>query len=427
MTVLSALFKERVIYDKDLWGPSGKFARGDDIYTDETLAGVRVNRETAMSLSAVWGCVSLISDTISMLPLAAVQKQQIQGRDVRVPLNRQPRWIEEPNPEQERHQFISQQLVSLLLDGTAYVYTVRDSRGDVVEVWNAPPWMVTPRRVRRGRIEYEVQDENGRTAKLNQLEMFHIPAMSWPGHIRGMAPLEAARHMLGANLGAQEFAERYYGQGFTAAGIVEYPGDLQPTQAKELKQDFQRMTGGLRKSSLPAVLTNGATWKPSTVSPEQAQFLETRGFGVTEVARFFRCPPHRIADVERSTSWGSGLEEENIAFVMFTLASWIGRLEQGYSRRILTFGQQAAAAAKFNVNGLMRGRFKDRMEAYAIGVNNGFMCADDINALEDRPPLPNGLGGKFYVQGALRPVDEPYRPETPAPAQQAPAEEAPDE
>lgn len=406
MTLIGSLidtFAERAIKDHDLWG---RWARGEDIDTSPmSLAGVKVTRETAIRLSAVWACVSLISETVATLPLDTFVRRD----GARHPYRPRPRWLDEPNPEQDRPQWIGQQLVSLLLDGTAYIYTPRDRRGNVIEVWNAPAWMVTPRRVRRGQIEYEVRDPNIGMVTLSRAEMFHISAMSWPGEIAGIAPLEAARHMLGAGLGAQEFAERFYGQGMNQAGVVEVPGDLAPEQARQLKQDFAARNSGLRKAHLPAVLTGGARYNPTTVSPEQAQFLESRQFSVAEIARFFRVPPHMIGDVDRETSWGTGIEQQGIGFVTYTLRPWIERLEQAYSRHLLMFDQRAFC--KFNVNGLIRGDFKTRMEGYQAAINGGWMCADDIRRLEDEPPLPDGLGQKFYVQGALRPVDEPYRPE----------------
>src|SRR5690606_40850407 len=105
-------------------------------------------------------------------------------------------------------------------------------------------------------------------------------------------------------------------------------------QAKELKQDFARRNSGLRNAHLPAVLTGGAKWNQTTVSPEQAQFLESRKFTVAEVARFFRVPPHMISDVERETSWGTGIEQQGIGFVTYTLRPWLERLEQAYTRHL---------------------------------------------------------------------------------------------
>jgi HK97 family phage portal protein len=403
MTVLGRLLGERALTHGDVYGARVNHARFDH---DVLVEAPGVTREAAMQLSAVWACVSLISDSISNLPLGSFTKRA----NVRRPARSQPAWIEAPNPTQNRAQFVSQQLVSVLLDGNAYVYTIRDRAGTVVEAWNVAPWKVTPRR-ERGRIIYAVTTEDGQQEDLGQDEMFHVAGMSWPGEICGISPLEAARQMIGTGLGAQEFAQRYYGQGFSAPGFVEVPGDFTPEQAKDLKEDVTRSWGGSRRAHLPGVLTGGATWKPSTFSPEQAQFLETRQYSVSDIARFFRVPPHMIGDVEKSTSWGTGIEEQGIGYVTYTLGPWIGRLEQAYTRWLIQEGGQPSAFAQFNVNALLRGNFKTRMEGYAVGRNWGWLSADDVNALEDRPPLPDGLGKEYLVPGNMRPAGEPYAPQ----------------
>lgn len=398
MTVLGALIKSRVVQDQELWGA---WARGDDL-DPVMLSGQKVTRESAMRLSAVWACVSLISDSISTLPLGAFTRT---AENVREPLGPPPSWIDEPNREQSRPQWVQQQLLALLLDGTAYVFTARNRRGDVVEAWNVPPQMVTPRRI-GGQVVYDVTDPRvakGGQTRFDGRDMFHVPAMSWPGQIKGMSPLEAARHMLGAGLGAQEFAERFYGQGMSQAGVVQVPGDLTVEQAKQLKSDFARRNSGTRNAHLPAVLTGDAKWQPTSINPEQAQFLEARQFTTVEIARFFRCPPHLISDVERSTSWGTGIEQQAIGFVTYTLRPWLDRLERAYTRHLLA-GRNGFI--KFNVDGLLRGDFQTRQAGYATGRQWGWLSANDVRALEDLPPLPDG-GDEYMVPVNMRPAGTP--------------------
>lgn len=403
MTLLGGLLKDRgPIKSEDLWG---RWQRGEDLDAPGlTLSGTQVTRDSAMQLSAVWACVSLISDAISTLPLDTF----VRRGGVRTPFRPRPAWVLEPNPEQDRQQWVAQQLVALLLEGTAYVLTIRGGDGEVLEAWNVPPWMVTPRRVNR-QVVYDVNSPDRGTQRFNRAEMFHVPALSWPGELRGIPPLEAARRVLGAGLGAQEFAERFYGQGVNPSGVVQVPGDMTIEQARELKRDFQNMQGGLRKAHLPAVLTAGASWQQVSVTPEQAQFLETRRFSTAEIARFFRCPPHLIADVERSTSWGTGIEEQNIGFVTYTLRSWLERLEQAYARHMLLFGP---AFAKFNVDGLLRGDIGSRYQAYATGRQWGWLSADDVLAREDMPPLPDGQGEMYLVPGNMTPADQAGQQQT---------------
>jgi HK97 family phage portal protein len=275
----------------------------------------------------------------------------------------------------------------------------------VLETWNIAPERVRLRRENQ-RIVYDIFDpDHDLMVTVGQDRMFHIPGLSWPGKLKGISPLEAARHLVGAGLGSQEYAERFYGQGMHQSGVIEAEDDLTIEQAKEVKQDFQRITGGLRKAHLPAVLVK-AKWNPMTVSPEQAQFLETRAFSGNEIARFFRVPPHMIADVEKSTSWGTGIEQQGIGFVTYTLAPWLTRLEQAYSTFLLNRPFQRNAFVKFNVNGLMRGDIKTRFETYQIARQNGLMNADEIRALEDQPPLPDGAGEEYWRPANIGVVGE---------------------
>lgn len=363
------------------------WSRGDN-GSNVTPAGVKVTRETAIQLSAVWACVRLISNTISTLPAATFRREN--GN--RLPTAR-PAWLDQPNREQTRVEFVEQQAACLLLDGTAYVQTTRDRFGEIAELFNIHPEWVTPMR-ENGKIVYEIDEPGGRSRRLNESQMFHIPAAAWPGQIRGVSPVEAARRMLGLGLAAQEFAERFYGQGMHSSGLVNHPGDLTPEQARELKADFSRLFGGLRRSHLPAVLTGGATWTPLTITPEQAQFLETRRFSVNEIARWFQVPPHLVGDVEKSTSWGTGIEEQNIGFVTYTIRPWLERLEQSWTRHLLpTPGE----FVKFNVDGLLRGDQKSRYEAYGQGRQWGWLNVDEIRAKEELAPLPGGEGQEYLV------------------------------
>lgn len=391
MTVLGRLLgggEERAIKSEEYWG---RWARGDDALPE----GVSVTRDSAMQLSAVWGAVTLISDTIAALPLDTFVRRE----GVRRPFRPRPEWVDAPNREQSRYGFVQQLLMSLLLPGTAYVATIRNDLGEVLELIPADPQKVRPRR-ENGRVLYDVTSQRGEQETFTEFEMFHIPARNWPGQIAGISPLEAARRVIGTGLSAQEFAERYFGQGLHTAGIVEVPGDVTPEQARELKEDFQRKHSGLRRSHMPAVLTGGASWKAQSVTPEQAQFLESRKFSVAEIARWYRVPPHLISDVEKSTSWGTGIEEQNIGFVQHTLRPWLELIEQAITRHLL----RPPAFARFNVDGLLRADFAKRTQGYALGRQWGWLSANDIHEKEDMPPIEGG--DTYLVPMNLRPLDE---------------------
>jgi HK97 family phage portal protein len=171
-----------------------------------------------------------------------------------------------------------------------------------------------------------------------------------------------------------------------------------------LRDMFRKQHSGLNNSHSLGILTGGASWQSITVTPEQAQFLETRKFQKTEIANFFRVPPYML-DPTVTSSWGSGIEEQNRWFVDQTLGPWLIRLERALST-LLPAGQ----FLKFNTDARLRSNTKNRYDAYAVAVTNGFMSRDEARALEDLEPLPNGQGGTFTQPLNLGTVGPPVNP-----------------
>lgn len=409
MTLLNALLsrrdpEERTVTDEALWGA---WRRGEDLDAPN-IAGVTVDRNSALGLSAVWACVSLIGDSVATLPIDAFTTDKT---GVKSSLTPRPSWMDYPNPEQTKVDFVFGQVASLLLDGIAPVYTLRDRRGDVIEAYSVDPRWVQIYRERQPdgsyKIVYHVSVVKGQQSPVGPFvvpmgpEMFHInafqPSSSNP---RGISPLERARLMFGGAIGGQEMGARYYGQGMNAAGVIEVPADVTFTtpQAQQLKQDFASANAGLKKMHLPPVLTGGATWKQIQITPEQSQFLQAREFAVDEIARWFRVPPHMIGHMVRETSWGSGIEYQGMNFVNYTLRPWIERLEWAWSRWMLLF--QPGARAGFDVSGLLRGDHTSRANWYASGKQWGWLNTDEIRANEGLPPLADDEGQVY-----LRPVN----------------------
>jgi HK97 family phage portal protein len=365
------------------------------------VAGVKVNRNSALGLSTVWACVSLIADSIATLPVEAYTMDEM---GVRKSVKPQPRWIERPNPEQTKVDFIFSVIASLLLDGIAPLYTVRDTKGDVVEVWPLDPQWTQLRREKQPngswKIVYYFMVAQGQQSPVGPFrvpmgpDMFHINAfvnsVCWP---RGVPPLEVARTMFGGAIAGQEMGARFFGQGMNAGGVIENPGDMTIEQAREMKEDFGRANSGLKKMHLPPVLTGGATFKQIMISPEQAQFLEQRNFSVEDICRFYRVPPHMVSHMVRSTSWGSGIEYQGMTFVNYTLRPWIERLEAAWSDWMLLFQQDQKFG--LDVSGLLRGDAQSRALRAASGRQWGWLSANDVRADEGKAPIENG---DIYLQ-----------------------------
>lgn len=415
MSLINALLERRDPVEERALTPSQlAWARGEDMASSYSPTGVTVNRDTLLGVSAVWACVSLISDSIATLPAAVYGPGAPAKR-----LGSQPDWLDVPNPEQTIVDFKFGTVASLLLDGYAPIYTVRDRKGDVVEAYGLDPRWVQVRREFQPdgtlKIVYYVQVARGQQSPVGPFrvvagpDMFHINAMQIASNIPvGIGPLDVARMMFGSAIAGQEMGGRWFSQGFNAAGVIEHPDDLTIDQAKQLKTDFkQANTGGPSRMHLPPVLTAGATWKQIQISPEQAQFLEQRLFAVDEIARWFRVPPHMIGNLEKTTSWGSGIEEQVLGFVKFTCRPWIERVESSWSRNMLTF-QPDGSRVRFDLSELERGNMANQADYFTKMHMSGFVNANEVREKLGLEPYDDG--DKYYFQTNTAPIgDEPIK------------------
>jgi HK97 family phage portal protein len=390
----------------------GAWARDIEPGVGTTFTGKRVNARTALQTSAVYFCTSLIADAISSLPVDCYRTVKGKSKPAAVPS-----WLARPNPRMTPQDFWHRVITSMVLEGNGYIYVAR-LNGVIDSLWPVHPSIVDVNLI----DGVPVYTLNG--VPVGDDELIHIPAFTLAGEPKGLSVLEAARQAVGMGLTTEEFGARFFGQGTTMAGVIEVPGKLEPTEAKRLKADFAKNNSGTRNSHAIGVLTGGATWQSITVTPEQAQFLATRAYTKTDIALFFKVPPYMV-DPSITSTWGTGIEEQNWAFIQNTLQPWITRIEQAISLFLLYGNQQM----RFNLNARLRAKTLERMDAYAKGIEHGVYCLDDVRALEDLDPLPDGLGQKFFVPANLVEVGkEPPKPEPAPPPPAAPdPNAAPDE
>ncbi len=377
--LLEAFPERRAITYQDVWG------KGLDLGGSQTAAGVRVDTTTAMRFTAVYACVRLLAETVASLPADTFRREEGSRR----PYRPRPVWLDRPNPDQTRFEVVEQLMASLLLAGDFFGATVWDKRGELAEVWPLSPDTLIPGRDERGLVY--AQRNGGRDLRpASRLggDILHIRAFSMPGELSGLSPIEQARQTIGLGMVAEEFGARFFSQGASPGGIIELPGKPEQGFVDRLKANWLKKHAGPSNAHIPGVLTDGATWKPLTIPPDQAQFLETRKFQIGEIARLFRVPPHMIGDLERATF--SNIEHQAIEFEKHSIRPWLERIEQGFDR-LLADG----VFLKFNADGLLRGDTKGRYEAYQIALDSGFRNPDEVRALEDLPPVPGGLGKKF--------------------------------
>lgn len=353
----------------------------------------------ARMMGAVWACQSLIADGIASLPIDTFRKVKGTGRKQHVD---NPVWLDNPNPFDTPYNFWHKVMISILgEDGNAFIFTPRNAAGQIIAIYPLDPWIVQVDELSPV-PHYLIAGED-----FGADEIIHIPAFTRPGWRRGLSIIDYAREAIGLGLSAEEYGARFFSQGTTMTGVVEHPGRPAPGEVAILAKMLKKSHAGLKNSHAVGVLTGGASWKSISITPDQAQFLETRRFQNIQIGQLYRVPPHLIDPTVQST-WGKGIEEQNRAFVDFTLIPWIVRLEQAFSR-LLPGGQYI----KFNLGGLLRGKQAERFTAYTQAIQNGFMNPDEARELEDMEPIAAGKGQKFYIPANLLELGAKPKPDPP--------------
>jgi HK97 family phage portal protein len=371
--MLGRLTEQRALSFQSIWGS------GSDI---EFLnpAGVNINNNTAFEIVAFFSAVSLISDTISTLPVDALYRADGEI----YPYRPRPTWVDQPDVDNTRQAHYQQVLVSLLVSGNSFTRVFRDQKGEVVNLIVLDPNTVEIKRNALGRKMFQVEKE---PKLLTTDDIVHITDLLEPGALRGMSRVSKLSDALGVASALQSYAATFFGQGATTAGVIEFPGPLLTAeQAKTLQDGFDSRHKGWRKAHKTGILSGGATYKQTTVPNDSAQFLESRRFAVEEIARAFNIPLHLLG-VPDTASYAS-VEQNAIQFVTHTLRPYVEKIEWAYTRLLPN-----PAYLKFNVNGLMRGDFQTRIQAYSVASQAGFMSINDIRRLED---LRSVEGGDVY-------------------------------
>ena len=258
----------------------------------------------------------------------------------------------------------------------------------------------------KGQLFYRYQmstDEAGgknETVILSPSDVLHVPGLGFDGLV-GYSPIAMAKNAIGLAIATEEYGSKFFANGAAPSGVLEHPGTIKDPQ--RVRESWMSQFGGSQNSGKIAVLEEGLKYTPISISPEQAQFLETRKFQINEIARIFRVPPHMLADLEKSSF--SNIEQQSLEFVKYTLDPWVIRWEQSIQRTLLSPSEKKEYFVKFNVEGLLRGDYQSRMNGYATARQNGWMSANDIRELENLDRIPAEDGGDLYlINGNMLPL-----------------------
>jgi len=363
--------EERAVSFQTVWG-SGDFLQAG------TNSATVVNDQTAFSVNAIFSAVSLISDTISTLPVDSY----IRLNGQRTAFRPRPEWVQRPDIDTTKEAFYGSVIVSLLLDGNAFIRVFSNRRGEVTNLTVINPADVQIHRNGLGRVMYEVENED---KMLNSDTMIHIPDVVRPGHMRGVSRIEALKENFGLALALENYAAKFFGEGATTQGIIEYPGKLTAEQAKNLQESFDSRHKGWKRAHRTGILSNGAAYKPTSIGNDQAQFIDSRRMAVEDVARAFNVPPHLLG--LPGTNTYASVEQNNLAWVTHCLRPIVQKMEGAFSPLMARYPGGETAFIKFNLDGLLRADINNRMSAYSTGLMAGFLTINDVRRLEDLPDV----------------------------------------
>lgn len=393
MGILKGLFRTRDAPTNRTSGSAYSFFMGN------STSGKRVNERSAMQMTAVYSCVRILSEAVASLPLH-FYKYGENGSKVKAVDH--PLYMllhDEPNPEMTSFVFRETLMTHLLLWGNAYAQIIRNGKGEIIALYPLMPDRMKVDRDEHGRLYYEYQvssddapTNKGATVKLTPDEVMHIPGLGFDGLV-GYSPIAMAKNAIGLAIAAEEYGSKFYANGAAPSGVLEHPGTLK--DPSKVRDSWSQTFGGSANSHKVAVLEEGMKYTPISISPNEAQFLETRKFQIDEIARIFRVPPHMVGDLEKSSF--SNIEQQSLEFVKYTLDPWVSRWEQNMARSLLTAEEKQNYFIKFNVDGLLRGDYQSRMNGYATARQNGWMSANDIRELENLDRIPAELGGDLYL------------------------------
>jgi HK97 family phage portal protein len=367
--MLGNLFEQRAVSFQTIWGA------GIDA-TTQSNAGVAINNKTAFEVVAFFSAVSLISDTISTLPVDSY----IRVSGERRPYRPKPMWIDQPDVDTTRQAHYGAVVASMLVSGNSYTRVFRDSKGEPVNLVVLDPTTVEVKRSAIGRKVFIV---TGEEKPLTSDDIIHLIDLAEPGSLVGISRVMKLKDALGVASALQSYAARFFGQGATTQGVIEVPGEVTAEQAKNLQEGFDSRHRSWRNAHKTGILSGGAKYVSTQVENNAAQFLESRRFAVEEMARAFNIPLHMMG-IPDTASYAS-VEQNNLQFVSHTLRPILEKIEWGYSRLLPN-----NAFIKFNFNALLRGDLQSRATSYSIMTQAGIMSVNDVRRLEDYSPVEEG-------------------------------------
>lgn len=371
-------------------GESATTSASDQTVTDTSI----------MQLSAVWACVRLISETIATLPLSMYERTSA-GKRVASSHGLQFLIHDMPNADTTASVFWEAVVAAMLLRGNARIEK-RIQNGKVTSLLFLSPNRLSKSVLGQGQAQWRYTNKDGTQRTIPADRMWTIPGFTLDGEC-GVSVIQYGANVFGSAQAADVAASKTFANGLLSTIYYKMERILTPDQRADFRKNLAGITGAINAGNSP-LLEGGMSADTLSINPKDAQLLESRGFSVEEICRWFRVPPFMVGHSEKSTSWGTGIEQQMIGFLTFTLAPWLKRIEQAISKDLLAPTERARFYPKFAVEGLLRADSAGRSTFYAALVNNGILTRDEVRELEDREPM-GGNAAALTVQSAMTTLD----------------------
>ena len=368
-----------------------------------SLSGQYVSPQNALQIAAVLSCVRLIAESIASLPLNVYRKSGDGNRDMAQDHFLFPVLHSLANPESTSFTLRESLMLHLLLRGNAYAEKIFDRGGRLRQLWlHRSENVEMERNKETNLIQYKITEVDeftgqrkgeGTPRTLLKEQMWHIAGLSWNG-VEGLSPIGLARESLGLSLSQEEYGSMVFKQGARLGGTLNHPGKLTNEGRENLSKSWQDQYGGSANAHKTAILEEGIEFKPIAMTNSDAEFLESRKFTITEIARIFRVPLHMIYFAENQPR--ANMEQLNIEYVNYTLRPWLVRIEQSALLNLVPESERGVIFVEHNVDGLLRGDFNSRMKGYATGRQWGWWSVNDIRQKENLNPI--GEEGDRYLE-----------------------------
>lgn len=368
-------------------------------------AGQQVNQRSVMQIAAVWRCTRVIADTIASLPLGVYERTS-NGRRSAVEHPLHMLLHVQPNADSTAVVFWTAMLISMLLRGNGFAEKQMLGNRLVALRFLYPPRLRIE--IHNSKRRYFYKGGDGKEREIPEDRIFRIPGYIIDGDW-GVSVIEYGAKVFGSALAASTAANKTFESGLSQTVAFKFPHLLKKEQRAEFREAFQEIAGAVNAGK-PALLEGGMEAQTIGINPKDAQLLEARSFSVEEICSWFGVPPSLCAHTEKSTSWGAGLESQDLAFLKYTLRPWLTLIEQSISKDLLSPVERLRYYAEFSLEGLLRADSAGRANYLSTMVNNGMMTRDEARAKENLPPK-GGNADVLTVQTALIPIDQLGQPQ----------------